>query len=296
MFCTTPLWSSGKQPCSTTTPGNAGAGLLLHIEDKIRFTAMNWTGLAAKAWDPSGGDEAQDDYPYLRKLLEIQAGPALDVGCGTGRLLLRFLRDGFDVDGVDTSPDMLEICRSKAERLGVLPNLYLQPMQGLDLPRRYATIYIPCGSFCLVTDLIQAWEALVRMNAHLEDGGLLVFNLFWPFAEGEPLSPNPLGQAGEWGELWSHPQPDGSIIAQHIMRLKIDRVEQVLLAKRRYQLLVEGQVVEEEIFDSNERWYFKHEMVLMLEKTGFRDIEVKGNWSEADFAEPHSSIVFLARK
>lgn len=48
---------------------------------------MNWTGLAAKAWDPSGGDEPQNDHDFIRKVLEKNPGPALDVGCGTGRLM-----------------------------------------------------------------------------------------------------------------------------------------------------------------------------------------------------------------
>jgi SAM-dependent methyltransferase len=257
---------------------------------------MNWTGLAAKAWDPSGGDTLQPDYEFIRQIIDLQDGPALDVGCGTGRLLLRYLRDGFDVDGMDTSPDMLAICRRKAEPLGVLPNLYLQPVQLLDLPRRYATIYIPCGTFCLITDPNEAWEALVRINAHLEDNGVLVFNLFWPFADGEPLSPNPLGGDGEWGEIASHRQPDGSVIRQDILREKIDRVEQLLLAKRRYQRIINDEVVEEEIFDANERWYFKHEMLLMLEKTGFHNIQVKGNWTHVDFNDSHYSAVYIARK
>jgi SAM-dependent methyltransferase len=257
---------------------------------------MNWTGLAAQAWDPSGGDAPQADHAFIREYIEARGGPALDIGCGTGRLLLRYLYAGLDVDGVDTSADMLAICRAKAEALGLTPSLYQQPMQRLELPRRYATIYIPCGSFCLVTDLAEAWEALMRINAHLEDGGLLIFNLFWPFGDGEPLSPQPLGGDGVWGELWSHTQPDGSTIAQHLMRLRIDRVEQLLWAKRRYQHVVAGQVAAEEIFDSNERWYFKHEMLLMLEKTGFRHVQVKGDWTDADFAEPHSSIVYVAHK
>lgn len=257
---------------------------------------MNWTGLAAKAWDPSGGDEPQADYAFIRALLETQPGPALDIGCGTGRLLLRYLRDGFKVDGIDTSADMVEICREKAQALGLAPNLYVQPMQQLDLPSRYAVIYIPCGSFCLVTDLNEAWETLVRINVHLEENGLLVFNLFWPFSDGEPLSSNPLGRQGAWGELWTHRQPDGSLIAQHLMRLRIDRVEQLLFAKRRYQRLVEGEIVQEEVYDANERWYYKHEMLLMLEKTGFHDVQVKGNWSDEDFGEQHGSIVYVARK
>lgn len=257
---------------------------------------MSRIGWVAQAWDPSGGDEPQADYAFIRSVLDAQHGPALDIGCGTGRLLLRYLHDGFDVDGIDTSASMIEICRKQAEALGLSPNLYVQSMQQLDLPRRYNVIYIPCGSFCLVTDLNEAWETLVRINAHLEEDGVLVFNLFWPFSDGEPLSSNPLGRQGEWGDLWAHRQPDGSLVAQHLMRLRIDRVEQLLFAKRRYQRLVDGEIVQEEVFDANERWYYKHEMLLMLEKTGFRDVQVKGNWTNEDFAEHHGSIVYVARK
>jgi ubiquinone/menaquinone biosynthesis C-methylase UbiE len=258
---------------------------------------MNWTGLAALVWDPSGGDEAQEDHDFIKRVIEQNDGPALDVGCGTGRLLLRYLAAGLDVDGVDTSADMLAICRQKAGERGLPePRLYQQGMQALELARRYQTIYIPCGSFVLLTDRNDAWEALRRFYAHLEPGGMLVFNVFWPFTPGEPLSDNPNGSDGEWGSLFDHTLPDGRVMKQHVKREKIDRVEQLLLAKRRYQLYEEDQLVAEEVFDSNERWYFKQEMILMLEKVGFKDIEVKGNWSEEDFAEPHYSMVFVARK
>ncbi len=257
---------------------------------------MNWTGLAAQAWDPSGGDEPQWDHDTIKKIIERQSGPALDVGCGTGRLLLRYLKAGLDVDGIDTSADMLAICCEKGERQGLKPRLYQQAMQALDLPRKYRTIYIPCGTFVLIIDREEACEALRRFYAHLEPDGLLVFNLFWPFGEGGPLSARPLGAFGEWGDLWSHTQPDGSLIAQHLKIEKIDRVEQLLLAQRRYQHIRDGRVVAEEIFASNERWYYKHEMVLMLEKVGLCDIRVKDGWTDDDFAERHDSMVFIAQK
>ncbi len=258
---------------------------------------MNWTGLAALAWDPSGGDGHHYDIDFIKPILEGQNGPALDVGCGTGRLLLRYLAAGLDVDGIDTSADMLALCRAKAQTRGLPePKLYQQAMQALDLPRRYRTIYIPCGTFCLIIDRRQAMEALRRFHAHLEPGGVLVFNLFWPFGEGEALSAKPLGGWQEWGPLWDYPQPDGSLMKQTLMRTSFSRAEQFFTAKRRYQLIRDGQVVAEEIFDSNERWYYKHEVVLMLERVGFNDIQVKDGWSDADFAEVHDSMVFVARK
>ncbi|HWI61375.1 MAG TPA: class I SAM-dependent methyltransferase [Symbiobacteriaceae bacterium] len=45
----------------------------------------------------------------------------MDAGCGTGRLLIPLLAAGFDVDGADISPDMLALCRAKAEHIGRAP-------------------------------------------------------------------------------------------------------------------------------------------------------------------------------
>jgi ubiquinone/menaquinone biosynthesis C-methylase UbiE len=259
---------------------------------------MNWTGLAARVWDPSGGDDPQNDYPYIKKLLEQNPGTALDVGCGTGRLLLRYLKDGLDVEGMDTSADMLVLLREKATAQGLKPpTLYEGYMQELDLPRKYQVIYVPCGTYCLVTDRAQALDTLRRFYEHLNPGGLLVFNLFWPFGKGESLSDTRLAQDKNWNAMWDDEMPDGSgTVSQSMKLIRLDRVEQLLIAKRRYQLYKDGELVREEIFDSNERWYFKYEVIMMLEKFGFRDIQVKGNWTDDDFAEGHESIIYIARK
>jgi hypothetical protein len=102
-----------------------------------------------------------------------------------------------------------------------------------------------------------------------------------------PDSPDP---------LWTHTLPDGSAIAQHSKWEAIDRVEQLLVGQRRYQWIQQGRVVQEEIYQANERWYFKHEMMLRLEKGGFRNVRVKRDWTDEDFTEPHRSIVFIATK
>jgi ubiquinone/menaquinone biosynthesis C-methylase UbiE len=70
--------------------------------------------------------------------------PVLDIGCGTGRLLLDYLAQGIDIDGVDNSGEMLAICRTKAQRQGMpAPALYQQRMEQLKLPRSYRTILGP---------------------------------------------------------------------------------------------------------------------------------------------------------
>jgi SAM-dependent methyltransferase len=69
-----------------------------------------YRGLMAQAWDLLRGDTSGwPDRAFYRSFIEQRGGAALDVGCGTGRLLLDYLQAGLDVDGVDNSPEMLAI-------------------------------------------------------------------------------------------------------------------------------------------------------------------------------------------
>src|SRR5437763_16114963 len=100
-----------------------------------------YRGYIAQAWDLLRGDTSDwDDRPFYRDIIRASGQPALDIGCGTGRLLLDYLADGIDIDGVDVSPEMLAICREKAQKRGLHPTLFHQSMEALAVPRRYRTI------------------------------------------------------------------------------------------------------------------------------------------------------------
>ena len=127
-----------------------------------------YTGLVAQAWDLLRGDtSAWPDRPFYRALIERHGGPALDVG-GTGRLLLDYLDRGLDIEGVDNSPEMLDLCRAKAAERGVDVNgrLHHQGMDALSLSRRYGVILVPSSSFQLLTDETSAAAALGRFREH----------------------------------------------------------------------------------------------------------------------------------
>ena len=106
------------------------------------MTAPTWHyGVTARWWAEFNTSGPEIDY--FRRYVEA-GQPALDLACGTGRLLLPYLRDELDVDGCDVSADMIALCREAAEREGLDPNLYVQPKHELDLPRRYQTVFM-CG-------------------------------------------------------------------------------------------------------------------------------------------------------
>ena len=90
-------------------------------------------GLIAEYWAEFNDDFRPHEVPYFRRYVENGGGAALDVACGTGRLLVPYLRAGLDVDGCDVSPDMVELCRDKAEREGLRPMMVGHSQGGMQV-------------------------------------------------------------------------------------------------------------------------------------------------------------------
>jgi ubiquinone/menaquinone biosynthesis C-methylase UbiE len=230
---------------------------------------MDWTGLAASTWDDLHSERSADHDFYLG-LIKSNPGKVLDVGCATGRLLVPYLAEGIDIEGMDSSSDMLALCGQKIERLGLETALYQGSMQTLDPPSVYTTIIVPGGSFQLVADRDEAAETLLRFHSHLEPSGVVAISLDDAWAELTDYNP---GQRirSERVQL-----SDGTELLHDRMLISLSRAEQMSTTRLRYRVVENGQVISEETFDMTMRCYFKHEMELMLRIAGFQDVE----WSE----------------
>jgi SAM-dependent methyltransferase len=110
-----------------------------------------------------------------------QAGqpPALELGCGTGRIALTIARAGVPVVGLDSSAAMLRVARRKS--IGLPGVSWVQAdMRAFALRQRFGLICIPYRSFQhLLTDVDQQ-ATLACCREHLRPGGLLALNLFNP--------------------------------------------------------------------------------------------------------------------
>lgn len=195
----------------------------------VKPPAYEYHGLMAEAWDLLRGDTSGwEDRPFYLELIRRFGEPALDVGCGTGRLLLDYLAEGIEVDGVDVSPDMLAVCRAKASALGLEPTLYEQAVEDLQLPRRYRTIIVPSSSIQLVIDPGTARRAVTRLAAHLEPAGVLVM----PF------------MTLEGDESWTAEavRPDGALV-RRTAQSHYDPVTQLEDTDDLYEVIVGGEIV-----------------------------------------------------
>lgn len=256
-------------------------------------------GLVARDWaefQTDGGQEAA----YFRTMIDTFGQPALDLGCGTGRLLLLYLQEGLDVDGCDYSKDMLAQCQERAKREGLTPRLDQQSTYELDLPRRYRTIFA-CGVVGLGGDRRLTMQAMGRCYEHLRPGGAFVFDNS-PRWNDPPAWLSRLPEVrhslpDEWppsGER--QPLADGCELELVARTIAMDPLENVATRQIRARLWKNGELLQEEVHTQKLEDYSKHELILMLERAGFRDITITGDYRDEPATADHGTLVFICRK
>jgi SAM-dependent methyltransferase len=255
-------------------------------------------GLVARWW--AEFNVSGPEIPYFQQCITRYGQPALDVACGTGRLLLPYLQAGLDVDGCDISPDMLARCRDKAARLGLSPRLYAQAMHGLDLPRTYKTIFV-CGAFGLGGDAQQDVEALRRFYQYLDPGGVLVLDHHLPYKHPERWQYWVAEQRQRLPEAWPpvgerRRAADGSEYELRMRVVALDPLEQLMTLQIRVEQWRAGQRLAAEEYILQERLYFRNELLRLLTQVGFGEVTVHGGYVEAEATAEHNILVFLARK
>lgn len=238
--------------------------------------------------------------PFFQREIALFGQPALDVGCGVGRLLLPLLHAGLDVDGCDISEDMLRHCRDKATAQGLEPRLYQQPMHALDLPRKYRIIFI-CSSFNLAGNRDNGLATLRRCFAHLQEGGVLLFDIDaeYTWQEGwekwEPAKRKTLPEP--WPEEGKRRiATDGSEYIERQRMFSVDPLEQRMIRQVRIEKRVSGKLIDSQELTQHRTLYLPKEVLLMLQVAGFRQVTVRGGYTDEPATPDHAELVFTALK
>jgi SAM-dependent methyltransferase len=253
------------------------------------MTPQTWHhGLVADWWASMNVDapEIEAYRGYIN-----HDGPMLDAGCGAGRLLVPWLRHGFDVDGCDASADMIDRCRERAHAEGFQARLWVAPLHVLGAQRRYATIVV-CGAFGLGSTRAQDEQAIRMLYEGLEPGGVLVLDnevpyshaLRWSWWAERPELPQPWSSEPQRGTA-----ADGSELALWSRVLDLDPLDQSLRLEIRAEKSSNGAVVAREEHELTMRMWFRDELVMAMGHAGFRSVDVAPGVDEG-------ILVYFARK
>ncbi|MDP2871608.1 MAG: class I SAM-dependent methyltransferase [Bacillota bacterium] len=180
------------------------------------------------------------DIPFYVENGLRMGGPVLELGCGTGRVLIPLARAGVDVTGLDLSPDMLSECRRKLdlepEAVSSRVTLVQGDMRVLSLPGRFRLVLLPLYTFVHMTTRADKLACLSGVAAHLEPGGTLLMEVELDGGYREAPAPvlNIVRRDRETGTLLlvlhqSRREPDGSILL-NLLNIVVDRLGQATLS------------------------------------------------------------------
>lgn len=234
---------------------------------------LDYAGL----WDPASVD-------FYIGIARESAGPVLELGCGTGRVLLPLARAGFTVHGVDCSLDMLEKLQANldAEPDHVRRRVTFTrgDIRSHDTGRRFALV-ISAGNVIHSFLKRRDQRAFLRnARRHLAPGGAFCFDVF------------------QFNPIYLMRSPDE-------WELDVDRIDPVsghrirrlfrLRQEPRYRRFrVEMKWLEDDaagnpLFDRSgmisQRWFRPDELRLLMEQEGFRITDYWGTWAREPFGK-----------
>jgi SAM-dependent methyltransferase len=244
----------------------------------------HYRSLVSRWYDRLLENEHQD-IAFYAPIVQQTKGNVLELACGTGRLLVPFLKEGAAIDGLDISQDMLDICQKKLSAMSLSTSLYRQDLVDFKIDKPYALIFISGGSFQLVDDFDLAMTSLHTVYNHLAPGGRFVLDLFplWSETSGRESGVWTLGRTAQKG--------DETFLCHSCTNM--DYGNQIQRGQYKYELYCQGRLMEAYLDELNLRWYGREEFRLMLGNVGFTRITMK----EASIMSTHDkSLVYYAYK
>jgi SAM-dependent methyltransferase len=243
-----------------------------------------YLSLCTEVYDLSRPNTPKDAYEFYRNYVLNAKGPSLEPMCGTGRFLLPLLEEGFDVRGFDASAHMLKVLQAKAKAKNIKPQVWKGFVEEFKRPEKYNLIFIPIGSFSLITDPASVKSALKTFRDHLSNDGVLLFEANTPACNPPSL--------GVWqGKYWR--RTDGKVI---LLSSLASIKDSILTSLGKYELIHNNSIIRTEIEEFKFRLYDPPEVIELLKASGFKDVRtIKAFDSTAIPDKTDESVVYECR-
>ena len=260
--------------------------------------------LAAEFYDHVVPYRERQDVAFFVEMARQAGGRVLEVGCGTGRVLIPTARAGIEIVGLDASAAMLGLCRQKLARepADVQSRVTLAEgdMRRFDFEREsspganFALATIPFRPFQHLLTVEDQLACLASIHRHLAPGGRLVLDVF------NPSLPHLVDKQDVTDLLGEEPEftmPDGRRVRRTNPILSRDLFNQVQDIELIYHVTHADGREEHLVHRLQMRYFFRFEVEHLLARSGF---EVENLYAEYD-RSPYGSkypgeLIFVAQK
>lgn len=228
--------------------------------------------------DPSG------DVAFYAGLVRDAGGPVLELGCGTGRVLLPIAATGVAYVGLDASAAMLDVLRGKHPP----PNVELVHgrMETFSLGEaRFRVVLSPFRALQHLLDVDSQLAALANVRRHLAPGGVFAFDLFDPKL-------NRIAVADESEHLAATFEHDGKQVRRWDT-VRRDVTTQVMRVQFRFETdgAVDPDLPDLGSTEVSLRWFYRYEVEHLLARAGFTDVTFYGGYDRRPWRAEGETVV-----
>jgi SAM-dependent methyltransferase len=242
-------------------------------------SARSYDAVYAVVRDPSG------DRAFYAELARNAGGPVLELGCGTGRVLLPIAREGISCVGLDLSASMLDALRAKQPPANL--ELVQGPMTAFDLGvGRFRLVFTAFRAFQHLSTVNEQLAALACVRRSLAPDGLFAFDVFSPNLARMALEEEP--------EVEDVRAPDGDAEIRRFVQIRRDLATQVMIGRMRHERWKDGTKIGEDVSEHVLRWFYRYELEHLLARAGFAVEALYGGFQRQPY-DAKGEMIFVAR-
>jgi SAM-dependent methyltransferase len=264
---------------------------------------MNRTGgyddhaFVAAFYDHVAPYRDRQDVAFFVQAAQEAGGAVLEIGCGTGRILIPTARAGIEIVGLDLSTYMLDVCR---ERLRDEPQavqervqLVQADMRDFELARTFNLVTVPFRPFQHLQTVDDQIACLGQIRRHLADGGRLILDLFNPSLNA--LTSDIVGQ--EIGDEPEFTAPDGSRVVRRHRIVSRDPFDQINHVELIYYVTHPDGREERLVHAFPMRYLFRFEVEHLLVRCGFQLEHIYADYDKSPYGSTYpGELIVVAKK
>jgi SAM-dependent methyltransferase len=262
-----------------------------------RHGGYDYREFVAEFYDAAYQTARQKDVDFFVDYSRRADGRTLELGCGTGRVLIPTAAAGCEITGLDLSPYMLNICRDKLSKQPDEVQERVRLVQGdmtdFDTGEIYSLVTTPFRPFQHLITVEEQKACLNRSNHHLVSGGLLILDLFHPYPP--RLVPDP-EYMSEIEDLPEMKLPDGRCLRRTNRTAGYHREQQYNDVEMIYYVTHPDGRQERLVQAFPFRYFYRYEVEHLLELCGFRVADIFGDYDGSPFSGDSPEMIVVAEK
>jgi SAM-dependent methyltransferase len=260
-----------------------------------RYGGYDDQEFVAEFYDPVYAAHNRKDIEFFIQYSKKVKGRTLELGCGTGRVLIPTALAGCEITGLDLSQYMLSKCQEKLakqpEEVQERVRLIREDMTDFSTGEVYSLVTIPFRPFQHLISVEEQKACLDCVSKHLVPRGLLILDIFHVFP---PATYDPKYRAEQ--PDCDFKLADGRSVRRS-MRIAdfhpsqqyndIEMIYYVSYPDGRSQRLVQAFPM---------RYFFRYEVEHLLNLCGFKIAELFGDYDSSKFSDDSPEMIFVAEK